>query len=876
MAIPGSGVCPKCAREVQNGWRVCPACAAPLLAGNGVRETETAFSQAPSSSSGIEEGRFPAGTVLAGRYRVLGLVGRGGMGEVYRAHDQILNQAVALKFLAGARLDEAALARFRNEVRIARQVSHPNVCRVYDIGAIEGQHYLSMEYLDGEDLNSLIRRIGRLPQDKAIEFTRKICAGLAAAHERGVLHRDLKPANIMIDGRGQVRIMDFGLAGLAAEIPLSDLRSGTPAYMSPEQKAGRDVTTRSDIYSLGLVLYEMFTGKRRSSEQSSPTEIIKDLDPAIDRIILRCLEEEPKRRPSSALNVAMALPGADPIAAALAAGETPSPEMVAASWEKEGFEPRAAVACFVGVLVLLVAFALLSGKLSLLSRAELNIPPDGLAFRAQDILKQLGYAEQPKSMAYGFDCCDLDYLRSLQPYDTARRDAILGSHQPPVVRFWYRQHLGEFQADSFFRVGSIAYDSPPNMEPGMIRLALDGKGRLTALEVRPPAESDANAASKAADWSALFTAARLDPARFSPVAARAVPPMAFDSRMAWAGTYAEGRPEPIRLEAASWAGRPVFFSISGDWRQRANSSSTAVDRFRTLLGVLVGIAILVGAALVAWRNLRLGRGDRRGAARLAGATFLLTMVAWIFGTSHVPSPWEVGLLAMAISLAGLIAALLWCFYLAIEPYVRRFWPDALISWTRFQSGRLRDPLVASHILAGMLLALAIWAVGLTLNGVFSGGKQILVPRVETLSSAAGLMPFLTGAAAGGMIFAIGILVFVVLMRLLVRRVWIADLLASLLLGAGAFGGPWVYQYPADRVYAVVVAYSSLWLFRRFGLLALVAVFVFSAAIESLPVSVTSWYAGRSLIVLAAHAALAAWALWVILSAQRRPGTEPVG
>ena len=231
---------------------------------------------------------------------------------------------------------------------------------------------------------------------------------------------------------------------------------------------------------------------------------------------------------------------------------------------------------------------------------------------------------------------------------------------------------------------------------------------------------------------------------------------------------------------------------------------------------------------------------------------------------------------MAISLAGLIAALLWCFYLAIEPYVRRFWPDALISWTRFQSGRLRDPLVASHILAGMLLALAIWAVGLTLNGVFSGGKQILVPRVETLSSAAGLMPFLTGAAAGGMIFAIGILVFVVLMRLLVRRVWIADLLASLLLGAGPLGGPWVYQYPADRVYAVVVAYSSLWLFRRFGLLALVTLSVTRWAVWTLPVSLTPWYAGRSLVVLAIPAALAAWALWVILSAQRRPGTETSG
>src|SRR5580700_4974480 len=335
MQPSGAHSCPKCSGEVRDGWKICPACLTPLAAG---AETMTAYlhESRPTSSSSAEEGRFPAGTVLAGRYRILGLLGHGGMGEVYRAHDQILDQAVALKFLAAPHLGEAALTRFRNEVRVARQVSHPNVCRVYDIGFIEGLHFLSMEYLDGEDLDSLLRRIGRLPQDKAIEFARKICAGLSAAHERGVLHRDLKPSNIMIDGRGQVRITDFGLAALAAEIPLSDLRSGTPAYMSPEQKAGKEVTTRSDLYSLGLVLHEMFTGKRRGDSQSSPSEIVKDLDPAVERVILRCLEEEPKRRPSSALQVAMAMPGGDPIAAALAAGETPSPEMVAASGEKEG------------------------------------------------------------------------------------------------------------------------------------------------------------------------------------------------------------------------------------------------------------------------------------------------------------------------------------------------------------------------------------------------------------------------------------------------------------------------------------------------------------------------------------------------------------
>src|SRR5580658_8541319 len=484
MSPSPTRLCPKCAAEVRDGWRVCPACATPLQTGKDA-ETRTVFHESSSSStSSAEEGRFPAGTVLAARYRVLGLIGQGGMGEVYRAYDLILNQAVALKFLGQASMSEAALVRFRNEVRIARQVSHPNVCRVYDIGFIEGFHFLSMEYIDGEDLASLLRRIGRLPQDKAIEFARKICAGLAAAHDRGVLHRDLKPANIMIDGRGQVRITDFGWAALSQEVALGDIRSGTPAYMSPEQKAGREVTIRSDLYSLGLTLHELFTGKHRNESQSSPTEIVKDLDPAVERVILRCLEEDPKRRPSGALNVAMALPGGDPIAAALAAGETPSPEMVAASGEKEGFSPRAALLCFVGVVLLGALSVQMAARSSVLARARIDIPPEALAYRAQDILKQLGYTEQPQSTAYGFDCCDAANLRFVEQQGT-RRDALLASHQPPVIRFWYRQHQGLFWADP--TTGSVTWDLPANAEPEMVRLALDAKGRLIELEARPKA-----------------------------------------------------------------------------------------------------------------------------------------------------------------------------------------------------------------------------------------------------------------------------------------------------------------------------------------------------------------------------------------------------
>src|SRR5438034_1024245 len=188
------------------------------------------------------------------------------MGEVYRADDLILDHPVALKFLpehepnaADARDAAARLAQFHNELRLARQVSHKNVCRLYDLGEADGRRFLTMEYVDGEDLASLVRRIGRLPADKALDIARQLCAGLAAAHERGVLHRDLKPANIMLDGDGHVRITDFGLAVTAGDSTAE--HAGTPQYMAPEQLQGQPASVRSDLYALGLVLYEIFAGK---------------------------------------------------------------------------------------------------------------------------------------------------------------------------------------------------------------------------------------------------------------------------------------------------------------------------------------------------------------------------------------------------------------------------------------------------------------------------------------------------------------------------------------------------------------------------------------------------------------------------------------
>ncbi len=867
--------CPKCATEVRADWRICPACEVPL--GPKVLGDETTMAQnltAGPGSTSVEEGRFPAGMVLAGRYRIIGLLGQGGMGEVYRAYDLILNQGVALKFLSQAVMSEAMLARFRNEVRIARQVSHPNVCRVYDIGFIEGSHFLSMEYLDGEDLSSLIRRIGRLPQDKAIEFARRICAGLAAAHERGVLHRDLKPANIMIDSRGQVRITDFGLAVLAQEVQFGDIRSGTPAYMAPEQKEGREVTIRSDLYSLGATLYEMFTGKRRTDAQSQPSEIVKDLDPAVERIILRCLEEDPKRRPSSALGVAMALPGGDPIAAALAAGETPSPEMVAASEEKEGFSSRTAILCVVGIIAAFVLLFLSFGKDRPLGMiAVANLPPDVLAYRAQVMLRDFGYPDDPGASAWGFDCCDGQNLSFVNKFAPAKRDELLASHRPPVLRFWYRQNRGALIADSYSQrsnglPGVVSWDEPRNDQPGMVRVHLDATGRLYGLEGRPEREPDGIPAPPL-DWNKLFQAAQLDPARFASATPVRVPPMAFDAQMAWTGTYSGKLPERIRVEVASWKGRPVFFDVSGDW-VKPEQSSDYRPSFVSVVFVCIQVMFFCGAVFVARRNLRMGRGDRKGAWVVAIAAFSIGMAGWAFQASHVASSDEVGLVTMAIWFMGYGAGLVWLGYLAVEPYARKHWPDSLISWNRFIAGRLRDPLVASHILAGSTVFFAGVSVIQLLRLLVPSAPSVNA-SFASLSSNTAFLGVLTRSVSLTLVGGVEILLLVVLARLLLRVVWIADLIVAILMVSSGISVD--YSDPLHFVVAaagyIFFMYCLLFVLRRCGFLAVMAFFLTNyIAVAAPPLPLNSWFRG-GWICFGLLVAIPAWALWVILSAQQR-------
>src|SRR5579863_6853906 len=453
--------CPACGSEMAQAAPFCSQCGSPQRRASSfapahstdvtmATRSYTPPSRPSSRPSSQSEGRFVPGMLVAGRYRIISLLGRGGMGEVYRADDLSLGQAVALKFLPQAANDEQTLERFRNEVRIARRISHPNVCRVYDIGQADRQVFLSMEYVDGEDLSSLLRRIGRLPSDKAIQMARKICAGLAAAHDKGVLHRDLKPSNIMLDGRGEILIMDFGLAGVAHEI--EDVRSGTPAYMAPEQLSGKEVTARSDIYSLGLVLYELFTGKpaflgytrdeiirvRRTSTLHRPSTLVRDIDPTVERAILRCLADDPEDRPGTALMVSAALPGGDPLAAALAAGETPSPQLVAAAGETAGMPVRPALIAAAAALIGLIACFVIGARIGVASRMDLPYSPEVLSQRARDIVRQLGYTAAPVDSVSGMSYKD-DYLEYLDHAGGEHPDwdAVFKS-RPAVLNFWQR------------------------------------------------------------------------------------------------------------------------------------------------------------------------------------------------------------------------------------------------------------------------------------------------------------------------------------------------------------------------------------------------------------------------------------------------------
>ena len=847
----------------------------------GPRDATTLFQRSTEAMLRRPREHFAPGAIVAGRYRIVALLGRGGMGEVYRADDLRLDQQVALKFLPpGLQSHRQALELFLGEVRLGRQVSHPNVCRLYDLGDHEGHDFITMEYVDGEDLAALLGRIGKLPSAKAVQIARDIAAGLAAAHSLGIVHRDLKPSNVMIDGKGRARVTDFGLAVLETSAGSNGRMVGTPAYMAPEQFTGADATPRSDVYALGLILYEVLTGEalhrgesgeaiirqRIRDASSGSVPALPDLDPEVDRLLRRCLDPDPAERPESALGVLRSLPGSDPLAEALAAGETPSPELVAAAAGREELSlPRAW-----SVLGLMIALTVGAAALQHPTRMHHLIEgirsPEGLLDRGAEIAERFAGRGRDRYGSFLIDSRQMAWLSRNHP-DARDWRPILNA-RPTPVRYVYRQSPAPMAAAR--GESRIAMNDPPLDVPGMARVVLDHRARLLELAVVPPAQ--AAMAQSEPRWSDFFALAELPAEALRPAAPALSPPVATDVRRAWTGVM-PGTTLPIRVEAAARAGRPVWFTVVAPW---SVSAAEPVNLFGLISKWVAWPLVPLFTAFLAFRNLRRARGDRRGALRFALVAFVFTLAGGILRGHHTLSDEEIGLIQRILGrslLSGVTVALA---YLGLEPHVRRHAPAALISWVRLANGRLRDALVGRDLLIGL--------TGGALCGVVFSLGQVVQPHLgfraamppgaaaSMLNDVSGLLAYtftnVTSCLMDGMTLA----VLLVVLRGLVRNTWIAN---ALLWAAATVI---LLRNPGDELairiaVAGTIAAAALVVFSQAGVLGAAAMSFGAGFTVVMPLTLDpdAFYSGRAAMALLIPIAGAVCAFLVSLGGKRALG-----
>jgi len=867
------------------------------VVGSGPRGILAAPTHAVTTSANQDDSLRP-GTVILDRYRIVSLLGKGGMGAVYRAEDQVLGQEVALKFLSAATAsDPRSVRNLQHEVKIARQVTHNNVCRVYDIGDIDGRPFISMEYVDGEDLTLLLRRIGRLPRDKAIQIARQLCSGLQAAHSQGVLHRDLKPANVMLDGKGNVRIADFGIAAAVENTGEGESIVGTPRYMAPELFTGAQTSPRSDLYSLGLVLYELFTGQALFEAKTitdlteqhkqpvvPPRDIVSDIDPAVEKVILQCLSKVPELRPRSALAVLAALPGGDPLAESLAAGETPSPELVAAAGGSGKLRPRTAWGLVAFVLAGLILLACWDTNVKLLYSTPLRKPGAVLADYAQGHIRALGYGIDNVRTAYGFRI-SRSYLEEIYLRDPSQSswDQRLNFERPSAIDFWYRQVPAGANLVANNIKGRVTWDDPPVTIPGSIQVRLDPTaGRLLELLAKPgpdllgmptgngrPTAVDAvsnNSGDGNTDWSNLFEAAGLDVGQFRRVPPRRIPDTFATERAAWEGHYPESPRLPVRIEAATVDGRPVAFHVEADiWQGNLSKPIPRKQRDYTWRYGAHILLILASIGL-AWESIRNRRVDFTGAFRF-GLTIFLLVVGFTVLTGHQGSDWTgLGALMIKGMMHGLAVAMnLSIYYIAIEPHVRRIWPETLISWTRLWAGGGRDPLVGHSVLVGIAIAVVVsvaWDIQ-WLSPMWLGQ-----PTPGPLLTHDSTSEILVGTASA---FGVSLEVAVdlareslkIFMSLVVWRLILSPVTRSKAIAASVTILTWVLVYhpgggEKDLVLqilgwslAVIFAGAFVLVLIRLGLLALMVAFVTFGLLGAFPLDPVhaNWFSGSTWLVL---------------------------
>ncbi|MEO5937325.1 MAG: hypothetical protein ABIP81_08930, partial [Terriglobales bacterium] len=547
-----------------------------------------------------------------------------------------------------------------------------------------------------------------------------------------------------------------------------------------------------------------------------PSSMSADTDPAVERAILRCLAEDPKKRPANALQLAAALPGGDPLMAAIAAGETPSPELVAAAGgEEAGIAPRTAAAALVVIVVALALLVPLSRKASVFGLAPNVKSPDALADRAQELAKMFGYTEPPVERAsMVLSTYHLRYSAMRDPSPARYRD--LSTSEPGPHRFAYRQSPEALEPPSPLR-GVNANDLPMDT-PGMVKVLLDGHGHLVTFEAVPPAEAIESEQTARVDWSRLLAQTSLNLAALKPVPAKQVPPFAYDERLEWEGTWGGG---PAQITAAGFRGRPVSFEITGVWAQKA---TRLPPNRRAEIMVMIFVLVVFGfvpaiAGLMARRNLRLGRSDTKGALRLAlfvGACNAMALLS--LGGYHL-NLWIVVQIAARLGVAVLAALVVWVCYVALEPLTRRRTPELLVSWMRLLDGRWTDPRVGRDVLIGLVIGctLPVFAYGLVaLPWWINVPGVVPLAPIFTVNWWASVTMLLIGATP---LISLAILFLLALIQAIFQRPWVLFIAVFLLTLPGVIFDQHL-NLPFALVYSTLSSIAVFLLITRVGPLAL--------------------------------------------------------
>lgn len=815
--------------------------------------------------------RFVPGSLVGSRFRIVAPLGRGGMGEVYRAEDLRLRQSVALKCVPRARAsDPEYLEHLVEEVRLARQVAHPNVCRVYDFVDTGREQFIAMEYVDGESLAALVRRVGRLPQATTVSLAHQIVRGLAAVHERGVLHRDLKPENVMIDGRGHARLLDFGVASLSGDVERGGRRfKGTPSYVAPEQFLGGPPSSRSDVYALGVLLYELVTGrlpfvgetledlKRRiaDDEPTPPSALGVEVEPALEALILRCLDKDPAARPASARAVAERLPSADALDEVMAKGDTPDREVVAEAADAGALSRGRSWLAFCGAAAALAAFGLLLPSTSLLGQLGAFQKHEALAERCRAILREVGFrdgAGQPES---GFGTEWSRYLAiGSSDRSAGRWHEALRGFSP--LHYYHRQQ-GPARAAAEFR--------------SWVSLSIDHKERLQTLEAAPALSPTWSSPAGGLDWSPLFSFAGLDPRLFREVPSLLAPTVDHDRRHAWEGPFPGEPAVRVRVEAASLDGRIASFravhASALESITRGGFEKRMALGFR--LEALLVLLPFLCASWLALQHLRHGRVDRQGSLRLAVAFLLAGLTSQLLRGVPLAHLDEGALKAPALGEVLLIGGFAWLLYVATEPYVRRRWPRTLVAWARLVGGRALDPIVGRDALLGVLVgggSCALLAViRLPAIAPLMPPLPPFMPNGQALASTSGLLAEVLLHAMKAVGFGLTVLAALVVLRSIVRseRLAVAIALLAVLVPHSLYVA---HQPLAFFAVHFAIFFPSTVLIRRAGLLAFVVFYFSYSVLVDLAGSAdpTTWTGRRGLAALLLLGLFAAGGLYTSL------------